>query len=456
LITGPECGRQTIAAEISSWALPDQPVHLEGDYEIDESPAGSSCAPPEQRSFDPGFSAGTINPRAAALSPFVLRTSRGDAEQPLDRLTVTLPPGLSANVAAATLCPETTIAVVSSNERSGRSELAQPSCPAESRLGSAAVSAGAGSDPLSLVGSVYLGGPHAGAPYSLLVLVPVVAGPFDLGTIASRIDVAVDPSTLQPTLTTQPLPKILAGVPIALRSIRLSLDRPGFIRNPTSCAPTRIDAIAGSTSGTRARLVSRFQVGDCSELSFEPRLDLRFSGALGRNGHPELRAVLRAHPGDAGIAGVTFTLPPGELLDFRRIRALCARGAAAEACTGRSQIGVARVRSQAFPAPLEGPVYLRAPSEGLPDLLLDLRGGHLRVVLHGRIATPRGRIQVRLTDLPDVPISSAVIRLSGGRHGILVNSESRCVRPGRARVSFSAHSGATLSLRPRMRLGGRC
>ena len=67
-------------------------------------------------------------------------------------------------------------------------------------------------------------------------MVPALAGPFDLGTLASRISVDVDPETAQLHLRSDPLPTILSGVPIDLRSFRLDLDRPGLIHNPTSCA----------------------------------------------------------------------------------------------------------------------------------------------------------------------------------------------------------------------------
>ncbi len=67
-------------------------------------------------------------------------------------------------------------------------------CDGGSRVGSAAVSAGTGSNLFTISGQpVYLAGPYKGAPYSLSVAVRAVAGPLDLGTVVVRQALFIDP-----------------------------------------------------------------------------------------------------------------------------------------------------------------------------------------------------------------------------------------------------------------------
>jgi hypothetical protein len=215
--------------------------------------------------------------------------------------------------------------------------------------------------------------------------------------VVVRAAVDLDPRTAQIEIDSGPLPQILRGVPLNYRDIRLEIDRPGFIRNPTSCEPLAIAATATSALGQPASLSHRFQIGGCGTLPFKPRLALHPSGALARNGHPALRAVLRAGPQEAGIADAAFTLPPGELLDTDHIRALCARRLSPDRCPHASRLGFARIWTPALAQPLRGPIYLRVPADRYPDLLVDLRGDdQLSVVLHGHTeAVSGGRLRVR-------------------------------------------------------------
>ena len=77
--------------------------------------------------------------------------------------------------------------------RPGLTELESPSCPATSQVGTSIVGAGAGNHPLYVPGKAYLAGPYKGAPLSLVVITPAVAGPYDLGNVVVRAAIKVDP-----------------------------------------------------------------------------------------------------------------------------------------------------------------------------------------------------------------------------------------------------------------------
>jgi hypothetical protein len=324
-------------------------------------------------------------------------------------------------------------------------------------VGTLDAAAGAGPSPYYLAGSIYLAGPHAGAGRSVVAVVPVQAGPFDLGTVVLRVAIDLDPATGRLHLATDPLPQMLHGIPLDLRELGLSIDRPGLIRNPTSCDPMSIDGHLTYEDGSTVPVSNRFQVGECARLPFRPRVTIEAGDGIARNGYPSLRVVLHADPDQAALAGASVTLPAGELLDLRRVRALCPRQLPPERCPSASQVGYARLQSPLLAEALQGPIYLRTPSRRLPDLVGVLRADGLRVLVEGRTtATRRGRLRLRLAGLPDLPLSRAIFGFAGGRGGLFVNSEALCGRSRRATAFLSAHNGKRLRVRPRLRLLGRC
>ena len=103
-------------------------------------------------------------PTAGAFSSFTLKLNREDGDQYLGKLNFTMPPGLTANLHGVTYCPEASIAAAATTL--GRTEQADPSCPASSEIGSSNVAAGPGSHPFHAVGKIYMAGPFQGAPLS--------------------------------------------------------------------------------------------------------------------------------------------------------------------------------------------------------------------------------------------------------------------------------------------------
>ena len=205
----------------------------------------------------PSFVAGTAQPTAGAFSPFALKLSREDDSQPLAGFEATLPSGLSAKLAGVPYCSETQIAAAKAREHpeEGALELANPSCPAASQLGSLDVAAGAGPTPFHTSGRLYLAGPYKGAPLSVVTITPAVAGPFDLGAVVVRAALYIDPVTAQGRIVSDPLPADHRRDP-ARRALELAtqISRPAFTLNPTSCEPKQVLGTATSAFGQLASL----------------------------------------------------------------------------------------------------------------------------------------------------------------------------------------------------------
>jgi hypothetical protein len=445
LATPTHCGQYPVTSEFTPW---DGALSIQKQtqfFVLDHGPNATAC-PGATRDFKPGFEAGTKSNAAGAHTTFSLRIAREDGEQNLDALSLSTAPGFLAKLRGVPYCPESAIAELGSSDRNGREELADPACPAASEVGSAAAAAGAGTKPLYTSGKAYLAGPYKGAPLSLVVVVPAVAGPYDLGNVVTRAALNIDPATLQVSAVSDPLPRVVEGVPLRLRLIQVELDRPNFALNPTNCEPFSVDAAITGDQGSVANVSAPFQVANCTDLEYGPKLSLKLKGGLNRLGHPAIRAVLRTKQGEANSRHVSVTLPAGELLDNKHIGTVCTRGQfAADSCPAESLLGSATAWSQLLDQPLSGSVYLRASSHRLPDLVTDLEG-QVDVELSARIDTAKGgRLRATFGSIPDVPVEKFVMNLEGGKKGLLQNSRGLCGKHKRAKVQMTGQNGWRLT-----------
>jgi len=464
LISPPGCGSFETRALFTPHARPKETVTKTASFQITRGVNGGPCPPGGVPPFEPGFQAGTANNNAASHSPFHMRITRRDGDQDLTRFDATLPQGVVAKLAGVSQCPDAAIALTKA--KTGRAELANPSCPANSKIGRVLAGAGVGSSLTYVPGSVYLAGPFAGAPLSVVGVVPAVAGPFDVGVVLTRQALVIDPKTAEVRVDgslSDPIPHILAGIPLKVRDIQVYVDRPEFTLNPTSCDPSQVGAalwgggidVFSLGDDSPVSRSSRFQAANCSLLPFKPRLSFRLRGGTKRGGHPALTALLRPRPGDANISGAAATLPRSAFLDQSHIRTICTRVQfAAESCPKGAIYGYATARTPLLDVPVQGPVYLRSSDNTLPDLVADLRGPAslpLRFELVGRTDSVRGGIRNTFDVAPDVPVSMFKLALQGGEKGLIVNSTDICAKAYRARVIFKAHNGKRATVRPKMR-----
>jgi hypothetical protein len=445
------CGTYTTTSVLTPWSAPQSgpPATPSDSFSIGSAPAGGACVGSEDKApSKPGFSAGTGSKQAGAYSPFTLKLSREDGTQQFAGLSLEPPAGLLGRIAGIPLCSDAALARAAA--ASGAGEAAGPSCPEASKLGSVDVAVGAGSAPYHVHGSAYLAGPDQGAPLSVAIVVPALAGPYDLGTVVIRSGLGVDLESGRLQLRSSTIPSELEGVFLDVRAIEVKLDRPGFTVNPTSCEPAAIGGQLRTLPGQTAALSSPFQVSGCHQLGFAPKLGLRLFGKTGRGAHPSLRAVLRMPPGSANVGRVAVTLPPTEFLDNTHIRDICTRPQfSADGCPAGSAYGAATAWSPLLENPLSGPVYMRSSSHRLPDLVADLKG-QFRVAVSSRIDAARGRIRTVIEKLPDAPVSKFVLTMQGGGHGLLQNATDICRTRLPAVIEMEGQNGKVAVLHRRL------
>jgi hypothetical protein len=307
------------------------------------------------------------------------------------------------------------------------------SCPPSARLGSAVAELGSGPSPARLGGDVFLTAPYRGAPFGLAIVFDVRLGPFDLGGLILRGTIRVDPRSGRPSIETDSLPTAIEGLPIRIRTMALDIDRPGLVRNPTSCALAELQATVFSPRGAVARPSSPFRVRGCQKLGFRPRVSMTLTDRteLRRGGAPGFHIALRTRRGNSNLRVANIQLPRYLSFNPDRLQAICSlRDARAGECSSDSLIGTVTARTPLVDGRLSGGIHAVQPrgGSGPPRFWVALRADGLRFDVRGRSAVAGGRTHARLVGLPDIPISRLDLRFDGGDRGVLSLSANPCAR----------------------------
>jgi hypothetical protein len=425
LLNPPVCGSYTTSTEMTPWSggASASPSSV---FAIDSGPQGAACS--SLGAFKPQLVSGTESNQAGGFSPFSLTFDRADGEQDMSRIQVTTPPGLLGTLANVALC--------------GEPQAAQGTCGADSLIGHVTVGVGAGSNPYYVTGKVYLTGSYNGAPYGLAFVVPAVAGPLNLGTVIVRAAVNVDPHTAALTVTSEPLPQVLQGVPLHIRAVNVTLDRERFIFNPTNCNATAIRATMTSSLGAVSPVSTHFQATNCAALSFHPKFSVTTSGKTSRVNGASLDArlieanvggqpILATNGGQANIARVKVELPkalPSRLTTLQKACTAQVFEANPANCPAASLVGYAKASTPLLPVQLTGPAYFVSHGgEAFPSLIVVLQGYGVRVDLIGAtFISKKGITSSTFGAVPDVPVSSFELYLPEGPYSALAANGNLC------------------------------
>lgn len=440
LVNPPTCGSYTTNGTIDSWGGQSRPVS--SSFDIDQG------CPTD--SFTPSLTAGTLSPLAGSFSPFSTTITRTDGDQELSRISVALPSGLLGALGSVPLCSE--------------AQAAAGSCDPSTRVGVTTVGVGTGGSPYFLGGKVFLAGPYKGAPFSLSIVVDAKAGPFDLGLVVVRAPLFVDANKASAVVVSDPLPQIVGGVPMHYRTVNVTLDRPGFTFNATSCQPMQVAGRLESAKGAIATPAVPYQAQGCDKVKLNPQLSLQFTGKTselaapeGKRGHPGVKAAMSWPFGDSGLKQVKVELPLAVALDADNAQGLCKPAeAAARACPASSIVGQATARTQALHEPLTGPIYFvegtRVTESGkvvpaLPKLWLKLAGEGVPLDLwaNSDVNPKTQQLTTTFVDIPDAPISGFEMEIKSGAGGILAATQNVCAAKKTSVVRYSGQNGGSLT-----------
>lgn len=365
--------------------------------------------------FAPQLAVEQGSDRAGGASALSVTLQRNDGEGLPQRFSIVLPSGLSAALGSVPLC--------------SAAQAAASACPAASSVGTVSVGVGPGEAPARLAGEAYLTGPYGAAPFGLLFAIDARLGPFDLGTIDFRAAVGLDSRSGRVTVDSGRIPEAIAGMQVRLRSIELSFDRPGLLRNPTSCRAAKVEGTAQTATGASAPISGPFEVGGCGRLRLRPRFRLSLMDGGGRRGaHVELALQARARPGETNLKAMRISLPRALGLDLAGLGAICSIPDARHGeCPQDAGIGTVQARSPLLAGRLTGAAYLVDPGDrGLPDVWLSLADAGIALEIRGTARMRQGRLAIGLSGLPDMPLTVLTLRLGRVGGGVLSLRRALC------------------------------
>lgn len=434
------CGRASASATFEPYGG-GPPVESSVPLTIAPATRGAGCSAPP---FSPELLFESSSHRAGQPTTISTTLRRRAGEQLPRAFSTTLPAGLSAELGQVQPCTSAAATIAS--------------CPLGSRVGSATAAIGSGPSPAVLHGDAYLTGPYGHAPFGLLTRFSGRVGPLDLGTIATRSALELNRRTGRLTVSTAGIPDRVDGFPVRFQSIGLQMDRPGFVRNPTSCAAKATEASLESQSGAVATSVGSLELHGCGRLGFKPRIRLALVGRseLREHGTPALRVATRLRRRDAGLRSMRLTLPPLLKLGTGGLKVLCSRPDAEKGrCPADARVGSAQARTPLLSTPLRGGIYMAQPrGDGLPDMWIALAGSGLRIDLKSSSARVRGGSYVtRLSGLPDTPLSTFTMRLGGDSQIISLRADPCAPTEARravSRIAAVGQNGSRRSFRARI------
>lgn len=410
---------------------------------------GLTC--PGPLPFSPQLLISATSHRAGAPSAISTTLRRQGGEALPSRFTLTLPAGLSASLGSIQACAD--------------SEAAAGSCPPASRLGSVQLEIGSGPVPAVLPGGVYLAGPYHHAPFSMAMTIPATLGPFNLGTVAFRAAMQIDGHSGRVTIASGSLPSVVDGVPIRLQALSLSLDRSGFVRNPTSCGSHALDGSLESSEGATATLSSPYRVSGCKRLGFKPQLRVAISSGRRphRNRQVGLRVSVHFRRADASLRSLFVSMPPALKLGIGKLKEICSRpDARRNLCPPGAKVGTAQAHTPLLgKKALTGSIYVVQPrDDGEPDIWVALSGDGVKLAIRGATESEHGRFATKLGGLPDVPLSDFTMRLGSPGNSLLSLAADPCAggkaRRLEAELRAGGQNGAKRSSRVAISGGASC
>lgn len=424
------CGAANTETALTPYIGEFATQHPSSAFNVDSNNSGGACASP--LSFQPVQSTFNQSPgNAGAKTSFTVNIGRSDGQQYLAQIRTVMPAGLVGLLPSIVKCPE---------PQAGNGE-----CPNTSEIGQVSVSAGSGRG-YGFKGHIYLTGPYGGAPFGLSVVVPAIAGPFNLGNVVTRGTIEIEQLTAR-VIATSNLPTIVKGIPLRLKGISVEINKQGFLQNPTNCGVLATETTLASTLGAKQPLSTPFQVSNCGALAFKPSFGAATSAKTSKANGASLETTINMPSGNANDKSVLVQLPKQLPSRLSTLQKACPEATFASNpyhCPAGSFVGGVRANTPTLAVKLSGPAILVSHGgRAFPDLDLLLEGEGVRVIVVGNTNIKNGITTTNFAANPDVPVSSITVNLPTGPHSALAANGNLCANKLTMPTTMVGQNGVT-------------
>jgi hypothetical protein len=432
-------GPYTSSASFLGWSGKTTPSS--SSFSITSGAGGTACSAPGTQPFAPSFLAGSASSQAGAFSPFTVTIGRPDGNQALKTITVHEPLGAAAMLASVTPCPI------------GLATAAVPACPASSLIGKSTAIAGLGTTPVEIPGEVFLTGPYKGAPFGLLALTDAEkVGPFNLGKIPVMSRITVNETTAQASITSDPLPQFVKGVPSQIKQLNVTVDRAGFTFNPTNCGSLEVSGTLtgygpGGSEGSQA-VTTPYHASNCASLPFKPTVTVSTEANFSRVDGLGMKIVVTSGQGQANIKKTKLVFPsslPSRLTTIQKACPAAVFEANPASCPEGSVIGTGIAHTPVLKTPLTGPAYLVSHGgAAFPDAEFVLQSEGIKLVLDGKTNISKGITSSTFAAVPDAPVETFEVTLPRGPHSAFSGFGDLCSKALNMPTEFGGQNGALI------------
>ena len=256
-----------------------------------------------------------------------------------------------------------------------------------------------------------------------------------------RAKIEVNPTTAALTVTSDnsgpyKIPQFIDGIPLQIKHVNVTIGRPGFTFNPTSCEHMTIEGSLSSTEGASKALSVPFQATNCASLKFTPKFSVTTSGKTSKANGASLTAKL-SEPSE----------PQGTPGEHREGQSRTAQATPVTVDDVAEGVHKRAVRSQPRGLPvgvddrytrsctprccrsrLTGPaIFVSHGGEAFPSLTMVLQGYGVTVDLVGTtFISKAGVTSTTFKTVPDVPFSTFELTLPEGPYSALTANGNLC------------------------------
>ncbi len=264
----------------------------------------------------------------------------------------------------------------------------------------------------------------------------------------ARTGIFVDPHTTRITVAGE-IPTIHDGIPLRLKSLTVTINRQGFLVNPTNCGALSTNTTLTSTMGAGQAVASGFQASNCTALAFGPKFGATSNAKTSRaNGAALVTHINYPSGAQANIKSVMVRLPkqlPSRLSTLKNACLAAVFAANPAGCPSNSRVGTARVKTPVLPGQLSGSAYFVSHGgAAFPDLDLVLSGDGVMVILEGKTNISKGITTTTFATTPDVPFSGFELNLPSGPNSAVAAVGNLCKQSLVMPTTLTAQNGKVI------------